>query len=552
MSMFCYQCQETVKNQGCSVKGVCGKNDEVANLQDLLIYLLKGISVWALKARSLGKEDTQANLFVAQGLFSTITNANFDPDDFENYIHKALEVREKVKTLFINAYGKESTERVPDCAQWTPSLNTRAEMLDKAASVGVLSTENEDIRSLRELLIYGIKGMAAYTEHAYVLDYEDNDILAFMQEGLAATTDDSLSADELTALVLKCGDYCVKAMALLDKANTETYGKQEITEVYTGLKNGPGILVSGHDLRDLYELLQQTDGTGINIYTHGEMLACNAYPELKKFKHLIGNFGSSWWAQQDEFAQFKGPILMTTNCLTPTKPSYEERVYTTGVVGWPGMKHIANREQGQQKDFSAIIDHALQIGDIGERSGKKIVIGFAHDTVMGVADKVIELIRAGKIKKFVVMAGCDGRFKSREYHTELAKRLPQDTVILTAGCAKYRYNMLDLGTIDGIPRVLDAGQCNDSYSWAYIALKLKEVFGAEDINDLPISFNVAWYEQKAVCVLLALLALGFKGIRLHPTIPAFLSPNVAQVLVDTFGIKPTSDLETDLKEMVLC
>ncbi|MEW6534157.1 MAG: hydroxylamine reductase [Candidatus Auribacterota bacterium] len=546
MGMFCYQCQETAMNKGCTVRGVCGKNEEVAKLQDLLIFILKGISFWGVQARKNGKEDKNANLFVAQGLFSTITNANFDPDAFIDFIKTALETRESLKKLAGKTAGA-----VPDAAQWTPSNLSKETLLKKAESVGVLSQDNEDVRSLRELLIYGIKGMAAYTDHAYVLDFEDNDILAFMQEGLAATLDDSLSADALVGLVLKCGEYSVKAMALLDKANTETFGKPEITTVSTGLKKGPGILVSGHDLRDLRDLLDQTQGKGINVYTHGEMLPANAYPGLKKYKHLTGNYGTSWWAQQKEFAEFNGPILMTTNCLTPTKPEYHDRVYTTGVVGWPGLKHIAERKPGKQKDFSAVIAHALKLGDIGEKPGKTLTIGFAHDTVMSVADKVIDLIKTGKIKQFVVMAGCDGRFKQREYHTELAKSLPEDRVILTAGCAKYRYNMLDLGDIAGIPRVLDAGQCNDSYSLAYVALQLKEVFGAKDINDLPISFNVAWYEQKAVCVLLALLYLGFKGIRLHPTIPAFLSPNVAKVLVEKFNIKPTDELAEDLNAMLV-
>lgn len=554
MSMFCYQCQETVHNTGCTVKGVCGKTEDVANLLDLLMYVLRGVSFWSTKARALGKSDEEVNLFVMEGLFTTVTNVNFDPEHIITVIKRGLELRDKIKTVFLAAYkqkhGKDFSDAVPAAADWATTDFSKNALIAKGSQVGVLSQKNEDIRSLREMLIYGIKGIAAYGDHAYILKQKSDDIFAFMQKGLAATLNDSLTADDLIALVMECGKNAVDVMALLDKANTSAYGKPEITQVNTGLKKGPGILVSGHDLLDMEELLIQTQGKGINIYTHSEMLPANAYPGLKKYKHLAGNFGTSWWAQQTEFEKFKGPILMTTNCLQKPKDSYIDRLYNTGVVGWPGVKHIAKRTNGKPKDFSAIINHALKIGDVGETPGKTITIGFAHDTVMGVADKVVGAIKAGKIKRFFVMAGCDGRMPSREYHTELAKALPKDTVILTAGCAKYRYNMLDLGSIDGIPRVLDSGQCNDSYSWAVIALKLMEVFGAKSINDLPITFNVSWYEQKAVCVLLALLYLGVKNIRLCPSAPGFASPNVLKVLVDKFDIKVTGTVDADLPLML--
>ncbi len=553
MSMFCYQCQETAKNQGCTIKGVCGKSEEVANLQDVLIFVVKGISFWSNKARSVGKKDTEADLFVIEALFSTITNANFDPEDMVNFINKAVQLRDKVKSVFLNAYkeknGSDFSGDIPQAASWVPS-DGKAEYLDKAPSVGVLSQENEDIRSLRELLTYGIKGISAYADHAYVLNEKSEDIFSFIHEGLAATTDDSLEIGDLLGLVLKCGEYGVNVMALLDKANTETFGVPEITQVFTGTLKGPGILVSGHDLLDLEELLKQTEGKGINVYTHGEMLPAHGYPELKKYKHLAGNYGSSWWKQQEEFADFNGPILMTTNCIQQPKDSYKGRIYTTGVVGWPGLVHIPNRTDGKPKDFSALIEQALALGDVGEKTGKHITVGLAHETVLSLADTVVKAVKDGAVKRFFVMAGCDGRHASRSYHTELAQKLPEDTIILTAGCAKYRYNMLDLGDIGGIPRLIDAGQCNDSYSLAVVALKLKEVFGLDDINDLPISFNVAWYEQKAVTVLLALLYLGVKNIRLCPTIPAFLSPNVVKVLVDKFDLKPITTVNADLEAML--
>lgn len=553
MSMFCFQCQETAKNEGCTVKGVCGKDEEVAKLQDALIYLLKGTGYWAEKARKYGVVDDEVDLFILEGLFATITNVNFDPERFVEYCNRAAELKERIRNSFLSAYkektGKQFTEDVPEQASWQPK-GTKEEYLRQAEQDGVLAEENEDIRSLKELLTYGLKGIAAYADHAYVLNEKSDDIFSFAEHALAETTRGDISVDELISLVLKAGEMAVKAMEILDKANTGTYGKQEITKVNTSLKEGPGILVSGHDLLDLEQLLQQTEGTGINVYTHGEMLPANAYPELKKYSHLAGNFGTAWYNQRTEFEQFNGPILFTTNCIVPPKDSYKDRVYTTGLVGWPGVKHIPNAPSGKQKDFSAVIEHAKKLGGLQPQENKELTIGFAKDQVMALSDKVIDAVKSGAIKRFVVMAGCDGRHKSREYYTEVAKNLPEDTVILTAGCAKYRYNMLDLGDIGGIPRVLDAGQCNDSYSLAYIALQLKEAFGLDDINDLPISYDIAWYEQKAVCVLLALLFLGVKGIRLGPTLPAFLSPNVVNVLVNNFDIKPIQDPETDIRQMM--
>lgn len=543
MSMFCYQCQETAKGTGCTIRGVCGKTADVANLQDLLIYTLKGISAYALQARQAGITTQKADKFIMEGLFATITNANFEKEYFTTLIKQALVLREEVKAAIVQA-GVASVV-THDSARWFAD-NTAA-FEEKAVTIGILATENEDVRSLRELLTYGVKGMAAYAEHAFTLGYKDDGIFAFMQKALVATTDDNLSADELVALVMECGKYGVDVMALLDKANTTTYGNPEVTKVNIGVRNNPAILISGHDLKDLEELLEQTQGTGVDVYTHGEMLPAHYYPAFKKYDHFAGNYGNAWWLQDKEFETFNGPILMTTNCLVPPKASYKERVYVTGVVGFEGLKQIGERVDGKPKDFSPIIAHAKQCPAPQELEQGEIIGGFAHNQVLALADKVVDAVKSGAIKRFFVMAGCDGRMKSRDYYAEFATALPQDTVILTAGCAKYRYNKLPLGDIGGIPRVLDAGQCNDSYSLAVIALKLKEVFGLNDVNDLPISYNIAWYEQKAVIVLLALLYLGVKDIHLGPTLPGFLSPNVAKVLVETFGIGGITNPEDDLK-----
>ena len=551
--MYCYQCQETVRNQGCTVRGVCGKSEEVAVLQDLLVYLLKGISVYATKARELGAVDEGIDDFVHEGLFSTITNVNFDADRMVTLVKRALRVRDRAMDLFLIAYreknGAEFPGELPDAATWT-SEGHLEELLAKGRQVGVMATENEDIRSLKQLLTYGLKGMSAYAHHAGVLGERNEDVDAFVQRALVATLDDSLGVDDLVGLTLECGKHGVDVLALLDGANTSTYGHPEPTEVATGTRKGPGILVSGHDLRDLEDLLKQTDGRGINVYTHGEMLPANAYPGLKKYPHLAGNYGSSWFRQRKEFEQFTGAILMTTNCIQAPKESYKDRIFTTGTVAWPEVQHIPDRQGDASKDFSPVIAEARARGDLEERPGKSVTIGFAHNTLGSVADKVVEAVKSGAIKRFVVMAGCDGRHKEREYYTDVAKKLPKDTVILTAGCAKYRYNMEDLGDIGGIPRVIDAGQCNDSYSLAVTALKLAEVFKVKDINDLPISYDIGWYEQKAVLVLLTLLHLGVKGIRLGPTLPAFLSPNVAKVLVDNFDIKLAGTAEEDVKAMM--
>jgi len=553
MSMFCYQCQETLKNQGCTKRGVCGKTEEVANLQDLLIYVLKGIAVYSEKAKELEiPQEPDLGNFMSEKLFETITNVNFDAIRFETSIREALEVRDNVKAKVLKTYkektGKEFDEALPEMAAWY--ADDISEFYQKGEEAGVLSTENEDVRSLRELLTYGMKGIAAYADHAAVLDQKNDEIFNFVMKGLAATTNDDLSADELVALVLECGKYGVEVMALLDKANTEAYGNPEPTEVNIGVRNNPGILISGHDLRDMEELLEQSKGTGVDVYTHGEMLPANSYPAFKKYDHFVGNYGNSWWKQREEFEKFHGPILKTTNCIAPVKDSYKDRLFTTGLAGYPGTKHIPDREDGKPKDFSPIIEMAKQCQPPEELEHGTIMGGFAHNAVMQVADKVVEAVKSGTIKRFVVMAGCDGRFKDREYYTKVAEALPKNTVILTAGCAKYRYNKLNLGDIGGIPRILDAGQCNDSYSLAVIALKLKEVFGLDDINALPISYNIAWYEQKAVIVLLALLYLGVKGIRLGPTLPAFLSPNVAKVLVEKFDIKPISNVANDVSAMM--
>ncbi|WP_330576554.1 hydroxylamine reductase [Defluviitalea raffinosedens] len=540
--MFCYQCQETAKGSGCTLRGVCGKTGDVSNLQDLLIYTLKGISMYAVEGRKVGVENKEVNKFIMENLFTTITNANFDRTDFINRINKALEVREALKQEVVNAGG--NVEHIThDAANF---MANEEEFDKKAETVGILATENEDIRSLRELITYGLKGMAAYGKHALNLGYESNEIHAFLQKALAATLDDSLSAEDLIALTMETGKHGVDVMALLDQANTSTYGHPEITKVNIGVRNNPAILISGHDLKDMEELLKQTEGTGVDVYTHSEMLPANYYPAFKKYDHFVGNYGNAWWKQNEEFEKFNGPILMTTNCLVPPKDSYKDRVYTTGSVGFEGLKHIAEGKDGR-KDFSEIIEHAKKCAPPTEIERGEIIGGFAHNTVLSLADKVVEAVKSGAIKRFFVMAGCDGRMKSRDYYTEFAKALPKDTVILTAGCAKYKYNKLELGDIGGIPRVLDAGQCNDSYSLAVIALKLKEVFELNDINELPISYNIAWYEQKAVIVLLALLYLGVKNIHLGPTLPAFLSPNVAKVLVENFGIGGITNVEDDLK-----
>lgn len=547
MNMFCYQCQEAAKNTGCVSVAICGKSNDTSNLQDLLVYVLKGISIYVEKAKEYGVYDKYVPSFIEKSLFATITNGNFNKDSFISLIKEGLKIRNSIKSEFFAAYkekeGKEFAGELHDSAVWFSDDEEKFNR--KAVGVGVLSTENEDVRSLRELLIYGLKGIAAYSHHAAVLGYRDEGVEAFLTEALESTTKD-LSVDEMVANVMSCGKYAVDTMALLDKANTSTYGSPEITEVNIGVRNNPGILISGHDLRDMEELLKQTAGTGVDVYTHSEMLPANYYPEFKKYSHLAGNYGGSWWEQNKEFESFNGPILMTTNCITPVKDSYKDRIFTTGTAGYPGVKHISDRPEGGQKDFSEIIDLAKKCASPVEIEQGSIVGGFAHDQVLALADKVVEAVNSGAIKRFVVMAGCDGRQKGRSYFTEVAQNLPEDAVILTAGCAKYRYNKLGLGDIGGIPRVLDAGQCNDSYSLVVIALKLKEVFELEDINDLPISFDIAWYEQKAVTVLLALLFLGVKGIYLGPTLPAFLSPNVVNVLVEKFDIKPTGSVESDI------
>lgn len=542
MSMFCFQCQEAAGCKGCTIKGVCGKTEDLAKVQDLLIYVVKGLSAVGVKAREVGIINKAVDKFVIESLFATITNANWDNSVFITRAKQGLQLREVLKAE-AKAAGADLSN-LNDAANWIPANDS--EMLEKAEKVGVLATENEDIRSLRELITYGVKGLAAYMKHANHLGYDDDAICGFMQKAMSATLDDSLSADDLVALTLEAGKFGVDGMALLDKANTETYGNPEITKVNIGVRNNPAILISGHDLKDIEQLLEQTEGTGVDVYTHSEMLPAHYYPAFKKYSHFVGNYGNAWWKQTEEFEKFNGPILMTTNCLVPPKDSYKDRVYTTGVVGHKDLKHIEANENGA-KDFSEIIAHAKKCNAPTEIEKGEIVGGFAHNQVLALADKVVEAVKTGAIKRFFVMAGCDGRAKSRNYYTEFAEKLPKDTVILTAGCAKYKYNKLDLGDINGIPRVLDAGQCNDSYSLAVIALKLKEVFALEDINELPISYNIAWYEQKAVIVLLALLHLGVKKIHLGPTLPAFLSPNVAKVLVDTFGIGGITNVDDDMK-----
>ncbi|KGO14700.1 hydroxylamine reductase [Clostridium botulinum] len=566
MSMFCYQCQEAAGGRGCTVKGVCGKTEDIAKTQDLIIYVVKGIAIYSSQAREMGLNTSEADKFIVESLFSTITNANFDAKALNARVQKGLKIRQSLKDDIIKAGGSYNSKEnkswtskflsvlgikndkdekeIHDAAIW--AANNPEDFKKKAETVGVLATENEDIRSLRELLTYGLKGMAAYLEHANNLGYDEDSIHAFMEKALVATLDDTLSADELTALVLECGKYGVDVMALLDKANTSTYGNPEITKVNIGVRNNPGILISGHNLKDMEELLKQTEGTGVDVYTHSEMLPANYYPAFKKYKHFVGNYGNAWWKQNEEFEAFNGPILMTTNCIVTPKASYKDRMYTTGVTGFEGVKHINPSKDGK-KDFSEIIEHAKRCASPKEIEKGEIIGGFAHNQVLALAPQVVDAVKTGAIKRFFVMAGCDGRMKSRNYYTDFAKALPKDTVILTAGCAKYKYNKLDLGDINGIPRVLDAGQCNDSYSLAVIALKLKEVFELEDINELPISYNIAWYEQKAVIVLLALLHLGVKNIHLGPTLPAFLSPNVAKILVENFGIGTISSVDEDIK-----
>lgn len=535
--MFCYQCQETAGCKGCTMSGVCGKKPDVAAMQDLLVYITKGISAVTTALRQEGKQvSAEINHLITLNLFTTITNANFDKESIEARIRATLTEKDVLLAQIADPSG------LPEAAKWNGSGNWE----EKAATVGVLSTENEDIRSLRELITYGLKGLSAYSKHANVLLKDDEEVDAFLQRALAATLDDNLSVEELIALTMETGKHGVSGMALLDKANTEAYGNPEITKVNIGVGTNPGILVSGHDLRDLEMLLEQTQGTGVDVYTHSEMLPAHYYPAFKKYPNFIGNYGNAWWKQKEEFESFNGPILMTTNCIVPPKDSYKDRIYTTGAAGYPGCTHIPG-EIGEQKDFSVIIEHAKRCAAPTEIETGELIGGFAHAQVLALADQVVDAVKSGAIKKFVVMAGCDGRAKSREYYTEFAKALPKDAVILTAGCAKYKYNKLPLGDINGIPRVLDAGQCNDSYSLAVIALKLKEVFGLDDINDLPIAYNIAWYEQKAVIVLLALLYLGVKNIHLGPTLPAFLSPNVAKVLVENFGIAGISTVEEDLK-----
>lgn len=538
--MFCYQCQETAQGRGCTVAGVCGKNAEVAAMQDLLIYVTKGLSAVTTALREQGVSiDASVNHLVTMNLFTTITNANFDEDSIRARITETLRVNEELSAKL------EKKDQLPQAALWRGNEEQYLEMAASDA-VGVLATADEDIRSLRELITYGLKGLAAYSKHANALLKDNEEIDAFIQSALAKTLDDSLTVDDLVALTLECGKFGVDGMALLDAANTGTYGNPEITKVDIGVRKNPGILVSGHDLKDLEQLLEQTEGTGVDVYTHSEMLPAHYYPAFKKYDNFAGNYGNAWWKQKAEFTTFNGPILMTTNCIVPPADSYKDRLWTTGAAGYPGCRHI-DGAYGETKDFSAIIEQAKTCPAPQEIESGQIVGGFAHEQVFALADKIVEAVKSGAIRKFVVMAGCDGRMKSREYYHDFAERLPKDVVILTAGCAKYKYNKLNLGDINGIPRVLDAGQCNDSYSLALIALKLKEIFGLDDVNDLPIVYNIAWYEQKAVIVLFALLYLGVKNIHLGPTLPAFLSPNVANVLVKNFGIACIGSVDDDLE-----
>lgn len=548
MSMFCHQCQEAARGTGCTVKGVCGKDETVSNLQDVLLFALKGLAFVSQEARRAGISNPQVSTAMVEGLFATITNANFDKAVFIARIRDAITLREELKKelslrgVKLQGHGKHNLH-----PSVTFAATTEDEMLSAWTMASFLAIEDPDVRALRSLVIFGLKGMAAYMEHAINLGKTSDEVLNFIERALAATIDDTLDGNQLTALVLETGKYGVDAMALLDGANTSTYGNPEPTTVQLGVRNNPGILISGHDLKDLEELLEQTQGTGVDVYTHGEMLPAHYYPAFKKYPNFVGNYGNAWWKQVEEFEAFNGPILLTTNCLVPPKESYKHRVFTTGEAGFPGCIHIADRKEGGKKDFSALIALAKTCPSPTPLEEGTLVGGFAHAAVENVAPAVVDAVQKGAIKRFFVMAGCDGRQKGREYYTEFAEALPKDTVILTAGCAKYRYNKLNLGDIGGIPRVLDAGQCNDSYSLALTALKLKEAFGASDVNDLPISFNIAWYEQKAVIVLLALLYLGFKNIHLGPTLPAFLSPNVAKVLVENFGIAGIGTVREDVK-----
>ncbi|WP_321431096.1 hydroxylamine reductase [uncultured Methanolobus sp.] len=561
--MFCYQCEETMNGTGCTKNGVCGKKGEVADLQDDLIYVLKSIAFYNSKARANNLNDAKTDKFILDGLFATITNTNFNKADIERFIREGFEIKNGIKQKLMDE--KVITEKsgssfpgwikekllgaAPNAGEDLPVMAKVTPATLANINTSVLATENEDIRSLRELLIYGLKGMAAYAHHANVLGYKDDDVMAFIEKALLATMDDDMGVDELVPLVIECGSVGVTTMALLDKANTTTYGNPEPTAVNIGAGDKPGILISGHDLHDLEQLLEQTKGTGVDVYTHGEMLPANSYPAFKKYDNFVGNYGGSWWRQKEEFDRFNGPILMTTNCIVPPKDSYINRIYTTGIVGFDGVTHINAGEDGG-KDFSAIINQAKSCSAPQQLEEGTIMGGFAHVSALSVADKIVEAVKSGQIKKFVVMAGCDGRHKERSYYTDFAEALPDDTVILTAGCAKYRYNKLDLGDIGGIPRVIDAGQCNDSYSLVVIAQALAEAFGVEDINDLPVAYNIAWYEQKACLVLLALLSLGVKDIMLGPKLPAFVSPNVLNVLVENFNIMPNSTVDDDLKVLI--
>jgi len=550
MSMFCYQCQETARNTGCTARGVCGKDETTANLQDVLVYNLKGIALLAQRKRAAGESIAPEGRLIMRGLFATITNANFDSDRFKVLIAEAVDRKRELASRYAaggSGGGDASDSPLSEYESWSGSSDEQISAGFAGASV--LSEEDEDRRSLTEFAVYGLKGLSAYGDHAVILGYEDEELYGELVDILADTTR-GLPMDGLLDLLERTAGACVKAMALLDRANTETYGHPEMTRVDIGTGDRPGILISGHDLKDMAELLEQTVDAGVDVYTHSEMLPANYYPAFKKYSHFVGNYGGSWWKQNREFASFNGPILMTTNCITPVKDEYRDRIFTTGMAGYPGVKHIPDRPADGSKDFSEIIELAKTCPPPQEIETGTITGGFAHDQVMALADKVVDAVKSGAVKRFVVMAGCDGRQKGRSYFTEVAEALPEDTIILTAGCAKYRYNKLDLGDIGGIPRILDAGQCNDSYSLAFIALKLKEVFGLDDINDLPISYDIAWYEQKAVAVLLALLHLGVKGLRLGPTLPAFLSPNVAKVLVEKFEIKPTGEVQSDIEDMM--
>ncbi len=546
-NMFCFQCQEAAKGIGCTVKGVCGKTDEVSNLQDLLIYVSKGIAVLNHIANKNNLKYENADKFIYEALFMTITNANFNEEKIVEKIKVGFEVRRNI-TQKLAAAGVNLPEKMHSSTTW--ESDDISELERKAKLVGVKAEADENIRSLKELVIYGLKGMAAYAEHAANLGYNNEEVFAFISKALSETTRTDITLAELIPLVMETGKYGVDVMALLDKANTESYGNPEITEVNIGTRGNPAILISGHDLKDMEELLVQTEGTGVDVYTHSEMLPANYYPKFKKYKHFVGNYGNAWWKQKEEFESFNGPILFTTNCLVPPTDSYKDRVYTTGATGFAGVKHIADREPGKQKDFSAIVEHAKKCAAPTQIEEGKIIGGFAHEQVFQLADKVVDAVKSGAIRKFFVMAGCDGRMKSRDYYTEFADKLPKDTVILTAGCAKYRYNKLPLGDIGGIPRVLDAGQCNDSYSLALIALKLKEVFELNDINELPIAYNIAWYEQKAVIVLLALLYLGVKNIHLGPSLPAFLSPAIVDFLVSEFGVNVRGEVDADIAKFL--